>query len=66
MTSTKWKYQALASNPTWCTLLSWQAASRHRETVRKAVPIKTCRPWNPVARKNVEPDAPSARLSQVD
>ena len=29
------------------------------------MPIKTWSPWKPVARKNVEPDAPSARLSQV-
>lgn len=28
---------------------------RIRQTVRKEVPIITCRPWKPVATKNSEP-----------
>lgn len=54
-TSTKCQYQAAASNPKWCVLEKWLLISRIKHVNRKIVPIITCRPWNPVAIKKVEP-----------
>ena len=33
---------------------------RSRHVVRNVVPMITCSPWNPVAKKNVDPYAESA------
>lgn len=65
-TSTKWKYQLAASNPNKCIEEKWYNSCRTRETDKKKVPIKTCNPWKPVAKKKVEPAFPSDILSQVE
>ena len=54
-TSTKCQYHAAASNPKWCLAEKWQLYKRYKHTARNVVPIRTCKPWNPVATKNVEP-----------
>lgn len=54
-TSTKCQYHALASKPKWCSEVKWALACRTVITRINVVPIKTCRPWNPVAIKNVLP-----------
>lgn len=61
-TSTKCQYQAAASNPKWCSEVKWYWICRRRQTARKVEPIMTCRPWKPVATKNVEPYTPSAMV----
>lgn len=58
-TSTKCQYQAAASNPKWWFDVKWYFNCRSRHTVRKEVPMMTCRPWNPVVTKKVEPYTPS-------
>lgn len=55
MMSTKCQYQAAASNPKWWFDVKWNLISRRRQTVRKDEPMMTCKPWNPVATKKVEP-----------
>lgn len=59
-TSTKCQYHAAASNPKWRLVEKWLRNIRIRHTARKVVPIRTCRPWNPVATKKVEPYTLSA------
>lgn len=53
--STKCQYQAAASNPKWWLLVKWYLHCRIRQTSRNVVPIITCRPWNPVAKKKIDP-----------
>jgi len=60
-TSTKCQYQAAASNPKWCPLEKWFDIRRAVHTIKNVVPMMTCRPWNPVATKNVDPYTESAR-----
>ena len=60
MTSTKCQYQAAASNPKWWFGVKWKLISRSRQIKRKEDPMITCRPWNPVAMKKVEPYTLSA------
>jgi len=64
-TSTKCQYQAAASNPKWWVGLNSQARWRKRTVAKKAVPIKTCSPWNPVAIKKVDPYTPSAKVKEA-
>lgn len=54
-TSTKCQYQAAASNPKWWYGEKWRLFIRNQHTIKKDVPIITCRPWNPVAIKKVDP-----------
>ena len=58
--STKCQYQAAASKPKWWWDVKWNLASRSRQTNKKEDPMITCRPWNPVATKKVDPYTPSA------
>lgn len=64
-TSTKCQYQAAASNPKWWVIDSCRVIARTRQTPRKEDPIITCRPWNPVAIKNVEPYTLSDSMNDV-
>lgn len=59
-TSTKCQYHAAASNPKWWPVLNWCRIVRIKHTPKKDDPINTCRPWNPVATKNVDPYTLSA------
>jgi hypothetical protein len=59
-TSTKCQYHAAASNPKWWFLEKWFWICRIKQMVKKVVPIKTCKPWNPVAIKKVDPYTASA------
>lgn len=59
-TSTKCQYHAAASNPKWWFDVKWNLIRRKRHTRRNVEPMITCRPWNPVATKKVEPYTPSA------
>lgn len=59
-TSTKCQYHAAASNPKWCPVEKWCRITRIRQISKKVDPIKTCRPWNPVATKKVAPYTLSA------
>jgi len=43
------------SRPKWCQEVKEEFKARMRQTIRNKVPIKTCKPWNPVATKNVDP-----------
>lgn len=43
-----------------CFLEAFILMNRIRDTVRKMDPMITCRPWNPVAMKNVDPYTESA------
>jgi hypothetical protein len=43
-----------------CRLEALIFMNRISDTVRKIDPMITCRPWNPVAMKNVDPNAESA------
>jgi hypothetical protein len=43
-----------------CELEALIFMNRRRDTVRKIDPMITCRPWNPVAIKKVDPNAESA------
>lgn len=54
-TSTKCQYQAAASKPKWWLEVKWWRICRSRQTARKVEPIRTWRPWNPVATKKVAP-----------
>lgn len=54
-TSTKCQYQAAASNPKWCDGEKCKVFIRSQEIIKNNVPIITCKPWNPVAIKKVEP-----------
>lgn len=54
-TSTKCQYQAAASKPKWWFDVKWYLIRRKRQTSRNVDPIITCRPWNPVATKKVDP-----------
>ena len=47
-TSTKCQYH-VASNPKWWLKLKLKEFKHLRQTVKKAVPINTCKPWKPVA-----------------
>lgn len=53
--STKCQYQAAASNPKWWLEVKWYFTCRYRQVMRKIEPMMTCRPWKPVATKNVDP-----------
>ena len=64
-TSTKCQYHAAASNPKWRWAASWFNTDRIRHTNKNVVPIRTWRPWNPVATKNVEPYTLSAIENDV-
>jgi len=44
-----------------CSILLFVNIKRWAATNKKVVPIRTCNPWNPVAIKNVEPKAESAK-----
>jgi len=44
-----------ASNPRWWWSVKWYDKIRKKLTAMNAVPIITWIPWNPVAKKNVEP-----------
>lgn len=59
-TSTKCQYQAAASNPKCRDDENWLLNRRSRQTRRKDDPIRTWRPWNPVATKKVDPYTLSA------
>lgn len=54
-TSTKCQYQAAASKPKWWPWEKWDRYARSKQIDKKEVPIRTWRPWNPVATKKVEP-----------
>ena len=54
-TSTKCQYQAAASNPKCFCGVNWPTEARIRQTIRKIVPMRTWKPWKPVAMKKVEP-----------
>ncbi len=43
-----------------CNLEALIFMNRKSDTVKKIEPMITCRPWNPVAMKNVDPKAESA------
>lgn len=45
--------------------MKWNFSWRRKHTIRKVEPIMTCKPWNPVAIKNVEPYTPSAIVKEV-
>lgn len=64
-TSTKCQYHAAASNPKWCVDVKWNFNCRRKQTMRNVDPIITCRPWNPVAMKKVEPYTPSEIVKEV-
>lgn len=64
-TSTKCQYQAAASKPKWCFEVKWNFNCRTKHTRRNVEPIITCRPWNPVAIKKVDPYTPSAIVNGV-
>lgn len=53
--STKCQYHAAASNPKWWELLNLNLYVRIKQINKNKDPIKTWIPWNPVARKNVDP-----------
>ena len=53
--STKCQYQEAASNPKWWDLVKWGKTNVIKQTDNKMVPIVKCKPWNPVATKNVVP-----------
>lgn len=59
-TSTKCQYQAAASNPKWWFMENWFFIIRNRVVIKKIVPIITCKPWNPVATKKIDPKTLSA------
>lgn len=61
-TSTKCQYHAAASNPKWWPAEKWWAQVRIKQIVRNEDPIRTWRPWNPVATKNVVPYTLSAMV----
>jgi len=54
-TSTKCQYQAADSKPTWCSVVKWLKYNRTKQTEINKVPIKTWKPWKPVAIKKVDP-----------
>jgi len=58
-TSTKCQYQAEASNPKWCLGLREPNVIRNIVAIKNNVPTRTCKPWNPVATKNVLPNEES-------
>lgn len=64
-TSTKCQYQAAASKPTWWNEEKWQLKRRIKQTKRNEVPIITCKPWNPVATKKVDPNTESAIVNEA-
>lgn len=43
-----------------CNLEALIFMNRKSDTVKKIEPMITCKPWNPVAMKNVDPKAESA------
>lgn len=45
--------------------MKWWLTILHKQTPKNVVPIKTCRPWNPVATKNVVPYAESAIVKEA-
>ena len=55
-TSTKCQYQADASNPKWWLNVKWKLVNLNQLTNKKIVPIRTWRPWKPVATKKVDPN----------
>jgi len=64
-TSTKCQYHAAASNPVWWVVVKCVVVVRSVQIKRNVVPIITCRPWNPVATKNVVPYTLSLRANLV-
>ena len=64
-TSTKCQYQAAASKPTWWKEEKWQLKSRIKQINKNEVPIITCKPWNPVATKKVDPKTESAIVNEA-
>jgi len=59
-TSTKCQYQIAASNPLWWCFVKWWLKILEKQTIKNVVPTKTWNPWNPVAKKNVDPNVESA------
>jgi hypothetical protein len=59
-TSTKCQYQAAHSKLVRCNVVVFILFIRINLTVKKVVPINTCKPWNPVAIKKVLPYTESA------
>ena len=53
--STKCQYHAAASNPKWWLFEKWINIFRKKQINKNVVPINTWIPWNPVAKKNVDP-----------
>jgi len=48
-----------------CSILLFVINKRCVATNKKVVPIRTCKPWNPVAIKNVEPKVESAKEKEA-
>jgi hypothetical protein len=44
---------------------NWKLYVRHKHTIRNDEPISTCRPWNPVATKKVDPYTLSAIVNDA-
>lgn len=59
-TSTKCQYQEAASKAKCLELVKCKKYNFPRQVNKKIVPIITCKPWNPVAIKNIEPYTESA------
>lgn len=55
ITSTKCQYQIANSKFILCILEKWIFIIRYKEINKKIDPINTCKPWNPVAIKKIEP-----------
>ena len=53
--STKCQYQAAASKPKWWFKENWVFKFRIKHVNKNNVPISTCKPWNPVAIKKIDP-----------
>ena len=47
--STKCQYHAADSKPKWCVDVKWLKTIRKRDTIKQQVPMKTWKPWKPVA-----------------
>lgn len=53
--STKCQYQILASKLKWCQREYFSRVILISEMSRSVDPANTCPPWNPVARKKIDP-----------
>jgi len=54
-TSTKCQYHAAHSKPRCRKVVKWYFIKRIKQIKRKIVPMITCNPWKPVAKKKMEP-----------